>query len=51
MSDVKRSMVNRSPDEWRALVSRIERSGRKRSGAWAPPGFQLEIGVKAQGSS
>ena len=27
MSDVKRAVVKRSPDEWRAIVSRFERSG------------------------
>ena len=27
MSEVKRALVKRSPDEWRAIVSRFERSG------------------------
>ena len=27
MSDVKRAVVKRSSDEWRAIVSRLERSG------------------------
>ena len=27
MSEVKRAVVTRSPDEWRAIVSRFERSG------------------------
>ena len=27
MSDVKRAVVKRSPDEWRAIVSCFERSG------------------------
>ena len=27
MSDVKRAVVKRSPDEWRAILSRFERSG------------------------